>query len=317
MLPAAPADAATAARVHVDHGSHIGQISARGLAASVPLPDGFQPEGVASFGATLFVGSLADGRIWRADARTGLGAVLLPGQTGRSLRGLHVDARSGLLWAVGNEGSTGVVLGVDTRTGALRYRIEVPGSVFLNDLTPSRDGLWVTDSRVDRLTQVVLDRRGRPVVNPLRFVPLVGSWPDVPAGAISANGIRTLWDGSLLLDNSTAGGLWRVDPATGIAGAVPIAGGTLTGGDGLLIEGRTVYVVRGNDQASVSVLTLSLGRQGLTATFRGRVTNPALQVPSTATRVGGVLYAVNARFGVANPATASYALTRLPLRPNA
>jgi hypothetical protein len=36
-------------------------------------------------------------------------------------------------------------------------------------------------------------------------------------------------------------------------------------------------------------------------------------VPSTATAAGGSLWAVNARFGVASPGTASYWITRLPL----
>ena len=36
------------------------------LPARIDLPDGFQPEGIESWGAHLYAGSLADGAIWRA-----------------------------------------------------------------------------------------------------------------------------------------------------------------------------------------------------------------------------------------------------------
>ena len=42
-----------------------------------------------------------------------------------------------------------------------------------------------------------------------------------------------------------------------------------------------------------------------------RVTDATLDVPSTATFTKGSLWAVNARFGVDSPATASYWVTRL------
>src|SRR5690242_10190056 len=64
----------------------------------VLLPVGFRPEGIASIGRTFFSGSVADGRIWRGDLITGRGAVLVPSVPGRSLRGMQVDRRTGLLW---------------------------------------------------------------------------------------------------------------------------------------------------------------------------------------------------------------------------
>ncbi|HVM02668.1 MAG TPA: hypothetical protein VM263_08355, partial [Acidimicrobiales bacterium] len=40
--------------------------------ASIPLPDGFYPEGVAvGRGAELYAGSLLDGRLYKADLRSG------------------------------------------------------------------------------------------------------------------------------------------------------------------------------------------------------------------------------------------------------
>ena len=286
-------------------------------AEPVQLGAGFRPEGVESGpGDTYYAGSLADGRIATGDLSEGTTRVLLPGVTGRALRGLFRDPRSNLLWAAGNEGETGIVLAVDARSGAVRARIVVPGARFLNDLVVTRSAVWVTDSRVDRLTKVPLDRRGAPA-GPISFLPLGAPWPAF-TGATNANGIRELPGGTLVLDNSAAGGLWTVDPAGGAVRALPVAGGPgITAGDGLELRGRTLYVVRGSGQQEVSVVRLERSAQGWTARWIGRLTDPALDVPSTATVAAGRLWAVNARFGVADPATATYAIVPLSLRPAA
>lgn len=284
---------------------------------AVPLPDGIRPEGITSGpGTRYYVGSLADGRIVTGDLRAGDSVVLLPGAQGRAIRGLFWDRRTNLVWAAGNVGTVGHVWAVDARTGAIRQDTVVPGSVFLNDLVVTRDTVWITDSRVvpDRLTAISLGRRGRPTGAAPTFVTLGGAWPAGDGAAVNANGIRALRDGSLILNNSRVGGLWRVDPATGEASAIPVRGGPgITAGDGLVLDGRRVYNVRGSGQQEVSVLELVHKRSSLVAQWRGALTDPSLDVPSTATLAGGSLWAVNARFGVPSPETASYSVTRLPL----
>ena len=52
---------------------------------------------------------------------------------------------------------------------------------------------------------------------------------------------------------------------------------------------------------------------GWVAVWKQTLTDPTLDVPSTATIRGDHVYAVNARFGVASPETASYWVTRLKL----
>jgi streptogramin lyase len=298
---AAPAPAASAllSRSHV--------------AEPVALPVGFRPEGVTSGPSdTYYAGSLADGRIWTGDLSRGTGRQLLAGVTGRALRGMQYDARTGLLWATGQDGSTGIVLAVDARTGTVKHQFTVPGAVFLNDLVVTRKAVWVTDSRVDRLTRLPLDRKGRPTGSQ-GYLPLGGVWP-TPEG-IRANGIRDLPDGSLILDNSTAGGLWRVDPKTAEVSSIPVTGGPgIVAGDGLERDGKTLYVVRGSGQQEVSVLELRRERGTWTAIWVKALTSPALDVPSTATLVKRTLWAVNARFGVTDPATASFSIVPLPTR---
>ncbi len=288
------------------------------LPETVALPDGLRPEGITSGpGTRFYVGSLADGRIVTGDLRGGGTRVLLAGATGRQIRGLFRDPRSGLVWAAGNVGTVGHVWAVDGRTGAVVADVVVPGAAFLNDLVVTKRAVWVTDSRlvVDRLTVIRLDRRGRPTGSGPQFLPLSGDWPAGDGTAVNANGIRELSDGSLILNNSATGGLFAVDPRTGVAREIPVSGGPgLVGGDGLVLAGNTLYDVRGSGPAEVSVLRLRRTRHCWTAHWRGALTDETLDVPSTATLAGGSLWAVNARFGVASPGTASYWVTRLPTR---
>ena len=122
---------------------------------TVALPDGLRPEGITSGpGTTYYVGSLADGRIVTGDLMQGSPRVLLAGATGRSLRGLCYDGRSGLVWAVGSLGTEGHVWAVAAATGAVVADVVVPGPAFLNDLVVTPTTVWVTDSRVDRLAGV-------------------------------------------------------------------------------------------------------------------------------------------------------------------
>ena len=127
----------------------------RHLPDTVALPDGLRPEGITSGpGTTFYVGSVSDGRIVTGDLRGGGTTVLLPGATGRSLRGLFRDPRTGLVWAAGGLGADAHVWAVDGSTGAVVADVLVPGGVFLNDLVVTERAVWVTDSRVDRLARI-------------------------------------------------------------------------------------------------------------------------------------------------------------------
>ncbi|MDE9365332.1 hypothetical protein PZ938_06905 [Luteipulveratus sp. YIM 133132] len=286
------------------------------LPATIALPNGIRPEGITSGpGATFYVGSLSDGRIVTGSLRTGSVRTLLPGATGRSIRGLFHDPRTGLVWAVGNLGTVGHVWAVDDRTGTVVSDTVIPGAVFLNDLVVTRRAVYVTDSQVDRLTVVPLGRGGRPLGAAATFVPLGGAWPAGDGVNINANGIRDLPGGSLVLNNSRVGGLWDVDPTTGVARRIPVSGGPgIVSGDGLERRGATLWNVRGSGPNQVAVVRLACGADGWRATWVSAVTAPTLDVPSTATYAVGSLWAVNARFGVPSPDTATYSIARLPTR---
>ena len=106
------------------------------LPARIDLPDGWQPEGIESWGKWLYAGSLANGAIWRANARTGEGQILVPGQTGKVAVGLHID-HWGRLWVAG--GPTGEVRVYNARNGKLLQTYTFTGTGFLNDLDIARN----------------------------------------------------------------------------------------------------------------------------------------------------------------------------------
>jgi hypothetical protein len=308
------AAAATTAALAGPASAHDDGHAHHGLPDTVALPDGLQPEGITSGpGSTFYVGSVADGRIVTGNLLEVGTTVLLPAATGRSLRGLFHDRHTGLVWAVGSLGADAHVWAVDDTSGAVVADVMVPGGGFLNDLVITRRAVWVTDSAVDRLTRIALDRRGLPRGTDPTFLPLGGDWPATAAGTFGANGIRELSDESLIINNSTAGGLWEVNRRTGVTREIVVSGGPRpVSGDGLVLRGHTLFDVRGSGASDVSVFRLRRHHGRWTATAQGLLTDPTLDVPSTATFAKGSLWAVNARFGVASPATAPYWITRLP-----
>jgi hypothetical protein len=120
--------------------------------------------------------------------------------------------------------------------------------------------------------------------------------------------------GVLIVAKSDTGQLFRVDPATGIAKEIDL-GDTppLINADGLELRGHLLYVVRNNDNV---VAVVRLGSQLATGTVLGNITDPGLDVPTTATVAAGRLWAVNARFGTGPTPDTEYWITQLPLRPN-
>ena len=284
---------------------------------TIGLPDGFRPEGIASGpGTTYYAGSMRTGSIVTGDLLTGSQSELLPASTGRAIRGLYYDDRNGLLWAAGNVGADQYVWAVDTAAGSVVYAETVVGGGFHNDVVVTADRVFVTDSRNDWLVVVPVDTAGIPTGDP-GTLSLTGAWPAIPAGTTNpnANGIRDLPDGSLVLNNSRVGGLWQVDPDTGVTVPIPVRGGKpVTAGDGLERDGNYLYDVRATGPNEVAVFLLQQTDSGWRASWRGLATSPTLDVPSTATVAGGWLWAVNARFTTPAVPETAYWISRLPAR---
>ena len=122
---------------------------------------------------------------------------------------------------------------------------------------------------------------------------------------MNLNGIDATANGKTLIAVQTAGGkLYRIDPATGVAKLIVLAKAeSVPNGDGILLDGKTLYVVQ-NQLNRVAVIRLKpdLAR-GRVLT---RLENSEFKVPTTIDDLGRRLYAVNARFGESNPDTLEY-----------
>lgn len=269
--------------------------------ASFPLPAGFQPEGIAiGPGPYAYFGSRADGAIYRADLRTGRGAVLSDGPGTPSL-GMKTDAR-GRLFVAGGTGGGGRV--IDTRTGRVLARYQfVTGDAFVNDVVLTRHAAFFTDSRNPALYVLPLGRGGAlPAPEDVIRTPLTGDL--VYGEGINANGIAPTPDGSaLLVVQSSTGALFRVDPRTGVTTTVDLGGETLTNGDGLLLRGNTLYAVQNRLNA---VAVLRVRDDGTAARVVERLVDDRFDVPTTVASFGGRLYLPNARFTTPPTPTTPY-----------
>ncbi|MWA08638.1 SMP-30/gluconolactonase/LRE family protein [Streptomyces sp. BA2] len=253
-----------------------------------PLPDGFLPEGIAiGRKPYAYMGSRANGAVYRTDLRTGRGEVFYEGAAGMVAVGLKLDD-DGLLYIAGN---TGVARVLDTRSGKLvaTYQLTEAAGHFINDVTLLGDRAWFTDSRDSVLHGVPRSGKGK-----VRALPLGGDWVQTP-DVINANGIVGTPDGrGLIVVSSSPGKLYRVHLKTGHATEITLVGAdNVVNGDGLLRIGRTLYVVQ-NRLNLISVFHLDA--QAGSATLRHTITDPRFDVPTTAARWGDRLYLVNARF---------------------
>jgi sugar lactone lactonase YvrE len=267
--------------------------------ATFPLPNGWRPEGIAiGPGPFAYIGSLADGSIYRADLRTGQGGVVSQGPGTPSV-GLKTD-RSGRLFVAGGAAGDGRV--VDTRTGKVLAEYQfVDGTAFINDVVLTQGAAWFTDSLDSALYKVPLGRKGALPAEAERLA-LTG---DLVIGeGNNANGIAPTADGKgLLIIQSNTGLLFHVDPSTGVTQAVDLGGETLVNGDGLLLQGRTLYVVQNRDN---TVAVLRMNAAGTSARVVRRITDPGFDVPTTVAAFHDRLYLPNARFTTTPTPTTPY-----------
>jgi sugar lactone lactonase YvrE len=281
------------------------------------LPTGFLPEGIAiGVRPVAYFGSRADGDIFRVDLVTGEGRVISQGPgPGSPSVGIKLDERGRLFVSGGDAGNARVV---DVRTGRIlasyRFVTPVPGAnnTFINDVVLTPDGAYFTDSRSAVLFHLPVGRDGRlPSQDQVVRIPLSGDWAPNAAGvAPSSNGLTRTPDGrALIMVASNFGTLYRVDPRTGVATTLDLGGENVVNGDGLLLSGRTLFVVQ-NRLNTVAVIRLD--RRATVGTVVQRVTDPRFDVPTTIAQFGNRLYLPNARFGIASPETATYNAVAIP-----
>lgn len=288
----------------------VGTAAAAQLPESIPLPDGFQPEGIASgTGTTFYVGSIPTGAIYRGDIETGEGEILVPAQEGRSAIGLKFDSRSGLLYVAG--GATGYAYVYDAETGANVDEIQLSTlPSFINDVVITDDAVYFTNSFQPVLYRVALEGKAQLPDEPVVQEIMLGGDYQFTPGAFNANGITATLNGDrLIIVNSTEGALYNVDPATGVATRIDLGTGAVPNGDGILLRGRTLYVVQ-NRLNQVAVIRLNADFTA--GSIVKVITSPLFRVPTTIAGFGKTLYVVNARFGTTPTPETDYDVVRVP-----
>jgi sugar lactone lactonase YvrE len=217
----------------------------------------------------------------------------------------------GRLWVSGADSGEAYVY--DAKTGATlaTYTLAsaADGPTFINDVVVTRRAAWFTDSQRAVLYRVPIGRHGEPG-DPadVKTVPLTGDY--VQGTGFNVNGIDATRDGRwLIIVQSNVGALYRVHARSGVADRIELQGGDVAMGDGILLDGRKLFVVQ-NRLHRVAVVKLD--RRLGSGTIVKLITSPNFDVPTTITEGKRGLYVVNARFGVADPANATYTVARVP-----
>jgi sugar lactone lactonase YvrE len=271
----------------------------------IPLPDGFEPEGIATKGHDFFTGSLANGAIFKGSLRTGRGDIFVPGMPGRVAVGL--STRRNTLFVAG--GPTGNAYAYHTRTGEELGVFDLTDATptFVNDVIATRDAAWFTDSFNQQLYKVPIKGKGK--FGSPKVVPLTGDIEFVP-GQFNANGIEAARGGKrLIVVQSNTGQLFEVHPRTGEAATIDLGGQSVPSGDGILLDGGDRLWVLQNAIDTLTLIDLEsdLGSGRVVS----RTTDEDFDVPTTVAESGKYLAIVNARFGVPFPETASYWVTQI------
>ena len=273
--------------------------ASRGGADTLPnlylLPDNARyPEGIAADNESgdFYVSSVADGSIYRGNVSSSNAELFLRGGPGQedgrtSATGLKLD--DGQLFVAG--AGTGKVFIYDASRGDLIRSFDAQGAAgFLNDLaiTPQTGDAYITDSFVPTLWRISggqLEPWLDLTKTPIQYIP----------NQFNLNGIVATPDGRYLLTvQSNTGNLYRIDTQTKQVTQVDLGSKTLTNGDGLVLTGNTLYVIRNQ-----GVITkISLGNNLKSGKVIGDDTTVPFpdDFPTTGALVGGRLLVVNSQF---------------------
>ena len=273
-------------------------VEAQNFPSVISLPNGWLPEGVAvGHGGVIYAGSRRHGAVYAADLRTGEGQVIVPPQVGRIAVGLAFDQRSNNIFVAGGGGGAGYVYDSGSGASLASYQFVTTGATFVNDVDVAQDAAYFTDSQRPVIYKVPLGPGGD-----------LGSGFEVlnlPTG-LNLNGIVATPDGKTLIGvQSGMGVLVRVDVETGSSSVIDLGGYSVAQGDGLLLQGHTIYVMRNTVEILAEIALSSDFSSGI---LQREITDPDFDVPTTIDRFRNTIYAVNARFSSGNDPGLTYTI---------
>ncbi len=261
------------------------------------------PEGITREPGTrsFFVSSTTDGTIFKGDLKNSQTVIFESGPESRDPKtdparttavGLRADKEGNLVIAGGDSGKVTVL---DTTTGrttaVLDTGLRTREKVFLNDVDIAGGYAYVTDSVNPVLRRFKLNANG--TTGPLEeFVSFTGTVFQYDPAAFNANGIQIDQGGKYAIIVG-AGVLYRVDLTTRKVTKVETGGATFPNGDGLLLQGGTLYVSR---NAVERITAVKLSKRGTVGRLGGEVTGPQLQYPTTIAIDGNRILAVGSQF---------------------
>ena len=287
-------------------GLATGSLAASGGDDTIPLPDGFQPEGIDIDGSHFFVGSISTGAVYRGDVRTEEGSVLVPGREGRAAIGLKVD--DGRIFVAG--GATGQAYVYDAHSGAelATYRLTSEASL-INDVVVTPQAAWFTDSFNQVLYKVPLQADGGlSGQSAVRTVPLTGDLRYQEG--FNVNGIDATPNGrKLVIVQSNTGMLFTVAPQSGLTTRIVLDHERVRSGDGILLDAHTLYVVQAF-QNRFAVVDLESDLES--GDVVERVRDGDFDIPTTVAQRGDRLYLPNARFTTPPTPQTEYWITVVP-----
>ena len=282
---------------------------------------GCYPEGIAANDKSgdFYVSSVVDGSIYRGNVSSRKAELFLRGgpkqEDGRtSATGLKLDDEQLFVAGAG----TGKVFIYNATSGELIRSFEAQGEdtprpVFLNDLAinPQTGDAYITDSFVPILWRVPAEEvKNSSTPGELKPWLVLDDPPDqigpIPyEPGFNLNGIVATTDGRYLLTvQSNTGKLYRIDTQTEQVTPVDLGGAKLTNGDGLVLTGNTLYVIR--NQGFITKISLGNNfKSGEVVEDNITVPSPTDEVdgdfPTTGALVGGRLLVVNSQFDEGGP----------------
>lgn len=209
------------------------------------LPDDrFFPEGIAydAASAVFYTGSTTNGNILRVNVSSGETSLFSSGaDQGRSFcTGMKLDSK-GRLWVCGGgEGKIHLL----SNQGALVKTWDVKtlfNGLFINDCIGDDEYMYFTDSQAQKIyrSKVTEDQPG----DLEEWLAFTNEQIPYTTGT-NANGIEMTKDGKyLIIVVSISGKLYRIDKATKAISEISL-NATVQSGDGILLEGNTLYVSR-------------------------------------------------------------------------
>jgi sugar lactone lactonase YvrE len=270
------------------------------LPAEVTFPEGIAHDPAA---ATIYTASALTGALVRVNLKTRASeivaapGVLVPGgmtTTFPAVLGMKLDRRN-RLWIAG--GASGKFFVVDSRSGKVIKQLAVPdpSKSLINDVALVGSAGYFTDTRTPTLWRI--EAKGSDIGGLEPWLDFNGTPLQYYSGA-NLNGIAATPDGqSLIVVQMGKGLLFKIDVKSKTVTAIDTAGADLTGADGLVLDGRTLYVVR---QTAVEIATVQLSQDLTKGTVVNRFKDPSLAWPATAVKVGDRLLVVNTQFNTRN-----------------